>query len=60
MGRSSLNTPSSAIDLPAADAQYRVPCYNTCRVVPVSHLSTMAPVAEALRSVVMTVAENMT
>ena len=48
------------IDLPAADAQYHVPCYDKFRVVPVSRPPMMAPVEEALRSMVTTMAENMT
>ena len=45
---------NGVFDLPAAEAQYHVPCYNIFRVVPVSRPSTMAPVGEALRSVVTT------
>ena len=48
------------IDLPAAEAQYHVPCYDKFRVVSVSRPSLMAPVEEALRFVVTTMAENMT
>ena len=51
---------SSATDLPPADAQYLVPCYNTFRVVSLPRPSMMAPVGEALKSVVTTMAENMT
>jgi len=51
---------SGVIDLPAADAQYHVHCYNRFRVVPVNHPSIMAPVEEALRSLVSKMAENAT
>ena len=51
---------SGVIDLPASDAQYHAPCYDKFRVVPISRPSMMTPVEEALRSVVTTMAENMT
>ncbi|KAG1674268.1 hypothetical protein GQR58_015168 [Nymphon striatum] len=50
---------SGVIDLHASDAQYHVCCYNKFRVVPVSRPSMMAPVEDALRSVVTTMSENM-
>ena len=50
---------SGAIDL-HPDAQYHVPCYNKFRFVPLNHPSIVAPVEEALRSVVLTMAENAT
>ena len=40
---------SGVIDLPAANAQYHVPSYNTFRIVPVSRPSLMVPVGEAVR-----------
>jgi hypothetical protein len=51
---------SGVIDLHAADAQYHVPYYKMFCVVPVTRPSIMAPVEEALRSVLSTMAENAT
>ena len=51
---------SGAIDLHAADAQYHVPCYNSFRVVAVTHPPTKEPEEEALRLVISTMAENVT
>ena len=51
---------SGVIDMPAADAQYHVHCYNHFRVVPVTRPSIMAPMEEALRSLVSKMAENAT
>lgn len=47
------------IDLPATDTQYHVPCYNKfrCSRVPPLHIGTCGG---ALRSVITTMAENMT
>ena len=42
---------SGVIDLPAADEQHHIPCYNNVRVVPVSRPSMMAPEVEAMGSV---------
>ncbi len=47
------------IDMLAADGQYHVHCYNRFRV-PVTRPSITAPVEEALRSVVSTMAANST
>ena len=51
---------SGVIDLHAADVQYHVACYNRFRIVPVIRPSFVTPVEEALRSVISTMAENVT
>ena len=51
---------SGVIDLHAADAQYHVPSYNRFRIISVTRPSITEPLDEALRSVLLIMAENAT
>ena len=51
---------SGGIDLHAADAQYHMHCYNRFRAVPKKPPFTTTPMEEAMKSVILEMAQNVT